>query len=106
MPPGAVVIVFVALHSERMDGDDRAELMRLRESIRDHWAMLAGLGRNRLDGVMWSPDTDRFDGLLRSLATHAGLDVPSLPWTSLQRLDADELCRSAGVLEGLPLLPP
>lgn len=104
LPIGVVDIVFATMHSEQMSDDDRAELMRLRESIRDHWAMLSGRGKNPLDGVTWSPDADRFDTLLLSLATGAGLDVPVLPWTNPQRLEVDELCRSAGVLDGLPLL--
>lgn len=88
-----------------MSDDDPAELMRLRESIREHWALLSARGKNPLEGLTWSSDTDRFDALLRSVATHAGLDAPALPWTNHQRLEMDELCRSAGVLDGLPLLP-
>lgn len=88
-----------------MSDDDRAELMRLRESIREHWAMLSGRGKDPLDGVTWSPDADRFDALLRSLATQAELVAPVLPWTNAERLAVDELCRAVGVLDGPPLLP-
>ena len=88
-----------------MSDDDPAELITLRESIREHWALLSAQGRNPLDGLTWSPDTDRFDALLRSVATHAGLDVPPLPWTNLQRMEIDDQCRTAGLLDGLPLLP-
>ena len=89
----------------RVSDDDRAELMRVREPIREHWALLASRAKNPIDGVTWSPDTDRFDVLLRALATQAGLDAPALPWTNFQRREIDELCRSASVLEGPPLWP-
>ena len=98
-------IEFATVHPGQVSDDDLAELTRLRESIRDHWATLSGLGRDPLGGSTWSPDTDRFDSLLQALATQSGLDPPELPWTNLQRLGVDDLCRSAGILDGLPLLP-
>ena len=98
-------IVFGTMHAERVSDDDLTELIRLRESIREHWALLSDRGKNPLDGVTWSPDTDRFDALLHSLATQAGLNPGAPPWTNPDRLKIDEQCRSAGVLDGLPLLP-
>src|SRR4051794_10484646 len=49
--------------------------------------------------------SDRFDSLLRALATQFGFDPPEFPWTNLQRLGVDDLCRSAGALDAPPLLP-
>ena len=98
-------IVFATLHSELMSADDLAELLQVRETIREHWALLSALGKNPLDGLTWSPDTDRLDALLHSLATQAGLDAPGRPWTNHQRLEVDQLCRHAGVFDGPPLLP-
>ena len=88
-----------------MSDIDPGELVQLRESLREHWMTLSALEKNPLDGLTWSPAIERFDSLLRSLATGAGLEAPALPWTSRQRLDVDEWCRSAGVLNGLPLIP-
>ena len=98
-------IVFATLHPELMSDDDLAELTQVRESIREHWALLSARGKNPLDGLTWSPDTDRFDALLHSLATQASLNAPGRPWTNQQRLEVDQLCRQAGVFDGPPLLP-
>ena len=84
--------MFATMHAERVSDDDLAELMRLHGSIRGHWALLSGRGKNPLDGVTWSPDTDRFDALLHCLATQAGLKPEAPPWTNLDRLTIDEQC--------------
>ena len=100
-----VDIDHATIQYEHMGDDDRAELTRLRESIRNHWATLSALGKNPFEGASWGPDVDRFDTLLGCLATDAGLVAPALPWTNRKRLEVDELCRSAGALDELPLWP-
>jgi hypothetical protein len=90
---------------DAMSEDDQAELMTLREFVREHWALLSAQGKDPLEGLTWSPDIDRFDALLHSVATRGGLDAPPLPWTNVQRMEIDEQCRSTGLLDGHPLLP-
>lgn len=67
--------------------------------------MLLSAGKDPLGGVTWGPSVERFDQLLHALAVASDVPVANLPWTSAERVDADNACRLAAILDGPPLLP-
>jgi hypothetical protein len=67
--------------------------------------MMLSAGKDPLGGVMWGPNVERFDHLLHALAASSDVPVADLPWTSAERVEADNACRLAAVLDGPPLLP-
>lgn len=88
-----------------MNDDDTAELMTARGQIREHYALTLSAGKDPLNGVTWGPHVERFDHLLHAMAHASGVAVTDLPWTNAERVDADNSCRVAGLLDGPPLLP-
>lgn len=87
-----------------MNDDDAAELIAARNQIREHYAVTRSAGKDPLNGVMWGPRVERFDRLLHALAHASSVAVTDLPWTNVERVDADDSCRVAGLLDGPPLL--
>lgn len=87
-----------------MTDGDATELTAARQQVRKHFAMMLAAGKDPLGGVMWGPNVERFDHLLHALAVSSGVPVADLPWTSAERVEADNACRLAAVLDGPPLL--